>query len=261
MRKDMPFTGIGLNTFPLIQSEFYTGYLIGPEPHAHNLFLQTALDLGLPGLIAFLWFLAAWVSRVLKQIANISASGYRLLLIGVLAGVGSYLAHGFIDAMMLGAKPSFVIWVLLGIGAAAMPENAPKTKANRLSLYWSEQFSQSSLVLRYCYSRQRVHEYWGSTGTAHAAPLPRNAGASTGSLEQVRLTLEKVLELDLASPQAHLLLARLASSTADFITAQNHYDSRVALDLQSPIFGYNPVQGLLMWFIPQAKPDPARELM
>jgi putative inorganic carbon (hco3(-)) transporter len=54
MIRDLPFTGIGLNTFPLIQSQFYTGYIIGPEPDAHNLLLQTAVDLGLPGLMAFM---------------------------------------------------------------------------------------------------------------------------------------------------------------------------------------------------------------
>ncbi len=61
MIHDMPFTGIGLNAFPAIQINFYPGYLLGPEPHAHNLYLQLALDLGFPGLLAFLWLLvAAW---------------------------------------------------------------------------------------------------------------------------------------------------------------------------------------------------------
>ena len=63
---DLPFTGIGLNTFPLIQSQFYTGYIIGHEPDAHNLLLQTALDLGLPVLVAFLWFLVIWIVQMLR---------------------------------------------------------------------------------------------------------------------------------------------------------------------------------------------------
>lgn len=56
MLADMPFTGIGLNTFQVVVHEFYPGYLIDPESHAHNLFLQTALDLGLPGMAVFAWF-------------------------------------------------------------------------------------------------------------------------------------------------------------------------------------------------------------
>jgi hypothetical protein len=47
MIHDMPYTGIGLDQFAVIQTNYYTGFLLGPEPHAHNLFLQVALDLGL----------------------------------------------------------------------------------------------------------------------------------------------------------------------------------------------------------------------
>jgi len=138
MLQDMPFTGIGLNTFPLIQSQFYTGYLIGPEPHAHNLYLQTALDLGLPGLVAFIWFVTVWIVQVLRRLADEPASGYRLLLIGALAGIVSYLAHGVMDAMMLGAKPGFVVWMLLGLGAAApKPQVAvANTRPLSLTLAW-----------------------------------------------------------------------------------------------------------------------------
>jgi putative inorganic carbon (HCO3(-)) transporter len=121
MLQDMPFTGIGLNVFPVVQSEFYTGYIIGPEPHAHNLYLQTALDLGLPGLAAFAAFIGLWAMSALRAVRSQGAevrSGPSLLLIAALAGVASYLAHGLVDAMMLGAKPGFVVWALLGIGAA-----------------------------------------------------------------------------------------------------------------------------------------------
>ena len=60
MVRDMPFTGVGLNTFPVIQTHFYPGFLLGPESHTHNLFLQTAVDLGLLGLWALLWLLVTF---------------------------------------------------------------------------------------------------------------------------------------------------------------------------------------------------------
>jgi len=62
MIRDLPYTGIGLDAFPTVQWNFYPGVLLGPEPHAHNLFLQVALDLGLPGLLAFLWLLGSLAS-------------------------------------------------------------------------------------------------------------------------------------------------------------------------------------------------------
>ena len=52
--RDMPYTGIGLDAFPFVQSSFYSGFIIGPEAHAHNLFMQAVLDMGVAGLFGLL---------------------------------------------------------------------------------------------------------------------------------------------------------------------------------------------------------------
>jgi putative inorganic carbon (HCO3(-)) transporter len=116
MIQNMPYTGIGLNTFPLIQGHFFPGYLLGPEPHAHNLYLQTALDFGLIGLFALIWLLTAWAVAAYQNYHRAESPLYQVLLVGLTAGITSYLAHGLIDSLMLGAKPSVAIWVMLGLG-------------------------------------------------------------------------------------------------------------------------------------------------
>lgn len=128
MLRDLPFTGIGLNAFPLIQAGFYPGFLIGAEPHAHNLYLQTALDFGLPGLAAFLWLVAAWFWIVWRRLQSGSAQEERLLLAGLAACLVSYLAHGFLDSLMLGAKPAAALWLILAIGVAP-PHTNPSPAA------------------------------------------------------------------------------------------------------------------------------------
>lgn len=262
MLKDMPYTGIGLNTFPLAQSEFYTGYLIGPEPHAHNLFLQTALDLGLPGLVAFFWLISAWSKQVLHQLSHNSTQGSRLLLIGVLAGVGSYLAHGLIDAMMLGAKPSFVVWALLGIGAAT-PHIEILPEQNRGVKYWLGWMALPILALMIALIFSvSVPMNIGALQAQHILhPFPDGLGTTTGSPETARLYLTKAIELNPAQSQAHFLLARLASATGDFATAETHYQARVALDMQNPIYRYNLTQGLLQGSLPATQLDHAKELL
>jgi tetratricopeptide (TPR) repeat protein len=128
MIRDMPFTGIGLNIFPVIQSNFYPGYIIGPEVHAHNLYLQTALDQGLPGLGAMLLLFITWGITIKKHYHQASVPGQRILYVALAAAVISYLAEGFMDVQTLGAKPAPILWIFLGIGAA--PAKLPWAENN-----------------------------------------------------------------------------------------------------------------------------------
>ena len=61
--EDFPLTGMGMNTFRKIVPVLYPLFTISPDfdiAHAHNQLLQAALDLGLPGLVAYLsiWLVA-----------------------------------------------------------------------------------------------------------------------------------------------------------------------------------------------------------
>ena len=56
-------TGIGPGTAAF--NQVYPRFMIAGTPaiHSHNLYLQLALELGVPGLLAFLWLLLAVFSR------------------------------------------------------------------------------------------------------------------------------------------------------------------------------------------------------
>ena len=103
--------------------------------HAHNEYLQAALDLGLPGLIAFLaiylvsfWMLAqTWGSSWHAAGPDIgqgpglnwgSPLVVRCLVVGLGAGLFAHAAFGLFDAVALGAKPGILFWMLLGLIAA-----------------------------------------------------------------------------------------------------------------------------------------------
>ncbi|MCL5958988.1 MAG: O-antigen ligase family protein [Chloroflexi bacterium] len=120
MVRDMPYTGIGLNTFPLIQTNFYPGYLLGAEPHAHNLFLQTAVDLGLPGLAGLLGLLLAFGFTIARAHRATTDQDRRAILIGLAGGVLAYGGNGLVDTVTLGAKPLAVLWLGLGLAAACL---------------------------------------------------------------------------------------------------------------------------------------------
>ena len=119
---DFPFTGVGLGAFRQVVFRLYPlpmwpDYDLG---HAHNIFLQTALDTGLPGLVAYLAVLlvaAAVGWRVARR-----DPGFRAVSLGLLAGLVALHVFGLADALVLGAKPALVFWFALGLLAAMNKE-------------------------------------------------------------------------------------------------------------------------------------------
>lgn len=118
--QDSPLAGIGLNNFPVVAERLYPRLNVGtylPLPHAHNVFLQVALDLGVPGLAAFLVFLIVWVWSATQALRRLRGPEHTILA-GCLAGLISFSVFGLVDAISLGAKPLVVLWALLGLGMA-----------------------------------------------------------------------------------------------------------------------------------------------
>ncbi len=118
---DFPL-GLGMNNFRRVMPLLYPGVsvrLINDIGHAHNHLLQVGLDLGLPGLVAYL---ALWLGAgfLLGQIiAQSQDRFYRLTALGLLGGLVAYFIYGLTDAVALGAKPGFILWWTLGLIVAS----------------------------------------------------------------------------------------------------------------------------------------------
>ncbi len=115
---DFPFTGIGLGTFEKVIPVLYPLFSIGPDTvitHAHNLWLQVAVDLGLPGLIAYLaMFINVFV--VLWQVLRRRTVALDwTLAVGTLGAILALLIHGIFDAPLWGVKPAFIPWLFIAL--------------------------------------------------------------------------------------------------------------------------------------------------
>ena len=119
--QDFPFTGMGMNAFRKVVPVLYPLFTISPEVdigHAHNEFLQAALDLGIPGLIAFLalYIGAFWMLVDLwRKGGPDGILSYRAVVLGLGGGLLAHLQYGLTDAVALGAKPGVLFWMLLGL--------------------------------------------------------------------------------------------------------------------------------------------------
>jgi len=118
---------MGMNAFRKVMPVLYPLFTISPEVdigHAHNEFLQAALDLGIPGLIAFLasyigaFWMFADVWRATRH-PSLNTGNWSLvtrsLALGLGGGLLAHLLYGLTDAVALGAKPGMLFWMLLGL--------------------------------------------------------------------------------------------------------------------------------------------------
>jgi putative inorganic carbon (HCO3(-)) transporter len=143
--QDFPFTGMGMNTFRKVVHVLYPLFTISPDvdiASAHNNILQTALDLGIPGMIAYVgvWSAAAWMlAWVFRHSGN---QLHRRIAIGLGAGLFAQFVYGINDAIPLGAKVGIFWWVALAITAAlfrletADKSMRPRAPAWEILLMW-----------------------------------------------------------------------------------------------------------------------------
>ncbi|MEA4907700.1 MAG: O-antigen ligase family protein [Anaerolineaceae bacterium] len=130
--KDMPVTGIGMGTFQPIMEDYFPFFVQRMQfyfGHAHNGFLQAALDLGIPGLVAMLalyvggfWMLArAWLAVADRRPptrpgeTGLHADLARALILGVGGALLADLLYSCLDVIPLGYKEPF--FMLLGLAA------------------------------------------------------------------------------------------------------------------------------------------------
>ena len=136
--QNFPFTGMGMNTFREIVHILYPLFSISPDidiAHAHNEFLQAALDLGIPGLIAFIsiYIISFWMLVKVWQNSSVEEASTRtseeritfiisqdtvlkkVHVLGRGGGLFGHLIFGMTDAISLGAKPGIFFWLLLGL--------------------------------------------------------------------------------------------------------------------------------------------------
>ena len=83
--------------------------------HAHNMYLNIAAEIGLPGFVAFLTVMYGhWrkARRVLKETKDTWLAG---LLLGLLAALGGLFFNGLTDYVLFNIQLSMLFWLLNAI--------------------------------------------------------------------------------------------------------------------------------------------------
>lgn len=116
---DFPFTGMGLGMFRTLGPELYE-FPARPADvgHAHNFFLHSGAEMGVPGLVSSLvaWLGVGWlIARALWR----GASQRSLWLAAWWAWL-AWSVFGLFDTVAIGSKGGVVWWIYLGLVAALL---------------------------------------------------------------------------------------------------------------------------------------------
>ncbi len=124
--QDAPYTGVGAGTFPKVVGVLYPLYIIGPDrtfDHTHNLALQVAVDLGIPGLVAYMALLALALTCAFggaRRCRQCGDGGLSALVWASAASLVGLLVHGTVDATSwVVGRSAFIPWAVIGLAVAS----------------------------------------------------------------------------------------------------------------------------------------------
>src|SRR5262249_17148273 len=109
-----PLSGIGIGEYSRLSPQFLSPQLAwtyGSE-NAHNYFLQLAAELGVAGLVLFVWWIGAGLVRAIRALAR--APGDTRLL-GTFAGVAAFLGTCFTGHPFLVSAVAMPFWAQFGL--------------------------------------------------------------------------------------------------------------------------------------------------
>lgn len=121
-----PLVGVGLGTFMFNFKKFIAADYQYTAAYAHNCYLQIASEMGLIGLLAFLFILGLFFYHGIKILNSGERNFYWYTLLASLAAIIGYCVQMGVDTTLYSLDLGMLFWLVLGIGAAAM-KNVKKT--------------------------------------------------------------------------------------------------------------------------------------
>jgi len=118
-----PLSGVGIGTFDTVARTLFpylypASFLYNPSAtitHAHNELLQVAIDLGIPGFVAYVALLGAFARTAWRTYTWAPDERVKRLILGLGAGMLAHQIFGLTDAFLLGTKPGIVMWLIMGL--------------------------------------------------------------------------------------------------------------------------------------------------
>ena len=117
MIKEHPLAGVGLGNFRYV----YPNYMLpGAKEyllHAHNVFLQIAVEMGIPGLLVFLWLLFLFFKDALAHKGK--NEDIRIIRVALSAGIIAILITSLFHDIFHSRQIATLTWYIMGVVVAS----------------------------------------------------------------------------------------------------------------------------------------------
>ena len=116
--KRYPLLGAGPGNYGTLMYDFYPDEFIGGRihMHAHNIYAEVLADMGVFGLLSFLWIFSLFFIKGYKSI-KINWNFYNVSFIMMFVSV--LVSEFFMSVILVGITQPVIFWFLLGLGATS----------------------------------------------------------------------------------------------------------------------------------------------
>ena len=109
-----PFFGAGFNQFHEALREF-NPLLYNTTMHTHNMYLKIAVETGLVGLAAFLFFIGSLTATLIRALRSFQMDSYGYsFVIGFISALAATLVYGIFDNTFFAPQIQTLFWILTG---------------------------------------------------------------------------------------------------------------------------------------------------
>lgn len=111
--RDYPIAGVGFGHQPFKQV-FETYIRTMPTFHAHNTYLQTMAEMGIPGFLVFMFLLFVIFKYGINHLVKSEDKYIKVMAAGILSGLGGVFAHGGVENILYLPRIIITFWMMVG---------------------------------------------------------------------------------------------------------------------------------------------------
>lgn len=135
MIRDRPVLGVGVGNFRAAQDAYVREEvpLRMTRTHAHNIWLQAAVERGVLGMLALLWLVLALLATAVRAVRETLPGGKaRALAAGALAALAGFLIDGMVQNNFGDSQAALLLWIVAGVAVVCAREAAVPPAAARV---------------------------------------------------------------------------------------------------------------------------------